>query len=297
MTFDITQARTFVATNGRVLDRRRFDLILDGGDGHMVLAALDAYRNDDGGYGWGLEPDLRAPESQPVAAMHALEVLAEVAAVKADVTARTIGLCDWLRDNAVAPGALPLALPVADRAGVLDLWATADPTAPSLQMTTQLAANAQLVARHDPTVASHPWLTAAREWCLHAIRTLERRPVAHELLFVVRFLDAVASTEPDAHALLDRAAEWIPRDGVLIVEGGAPDEALRALDLSPRPGPSRRLFDPAVIAHELARLQTQQQSDGGFPVGFVPASPAAELEWRAYNTVRAVSILRAHAEE
>ena len=36
-----------------------------------LLAALDGYRNPDGGYGWGLEPDLRTPESQPGAALHA----------------------------------------------------------------------------------------------------------------------------------------------------------------------------------------------------------------------------------
>ena len=30
-----------------------------------ALDTLEGYRNDDGGYGWGLEPDLRAPESQP----------------------------------------------------------------------------------------------------------------------------------------------------------------------------------------------------------------------------------------
>lgn len=39
-----------------------------------ALAALSAYRNPDGGYGWGLEADLRARESQPGAALHAFEV-------------------------------------------------------------------------------------------------------------------------------------------------------------------------------------------------------------------------------
>ena len=33
----------------------------------------------DGGYGWGLEGDLRSPESQPAAALHAFEVFEEVA--------------------------------------------------------------------------------------------------------------------------------------------------------------------------------------------------------------------------
>jgi hypothetical protein len=79
----ITAARSFMATHGRVLDRRRFELLFDGADAEPVLAALRAYRNSDGGYGHGLEPDLRAPESQPAAAWHAFEVFADVAPVTA----------------------------------------------------------------------------------------------------------------------------------------------------------------------------------------------------------------------
>ena len=54
-----------MASHARLLDRRRLELLLDGGEPTAVLAALEAYRNPDGGYGWGLEPDLRATESQP----------------------------------------------------------------------------------------------------------------------------------------------------------------------------------------------------------------------------------------
>jgi hypothetical protein len=51
-----------MATQARVLDRRRFELLNgDTDDPSPVLAALDGYRNSDGGYGWGLEPDLRSP--------------------------------------------------------------------------------------------------------------------------------------------------------------------------------------------------------------------------------------------
>ena len=68
----VAAARAFLAGNGRLLDRQRFQVITGTSDGaHAVLAALRAYRNADGGYGWGIEPDLRSPESQPLGAMHA----------------------------------------------------------------------------------------------------------------------------------------------------------------------------------------------------------------------------------
>ena len=43
-----------------------------------VLAAVDGYRNRDGGYGWGLEPDFRSRTSQPGGALHAFEAFADV---------------------------------------------------------------------------------------------------------------------------------------------------------------------------------------------------------------------------
>jgi hypothetical protein len=61
-------ARGFLAGQARLLDRRRFELFFEGADAELVLAASGAYRNSDGGYGHGLEPDLRAGESQPAAA-------------------------------------------------------------------------------------------------------------------------------------------------------------------------------------------------------------------------------------
>jgi len=49
----ITAAREFVHTHGRVLERR----LLDGAPPADVVDALLPYRNPDGGFGHGLEPD------------------------------------------------------------------------------------------------------------------------------------------------------------------------------------------------------------------------------------------------
>ena len=290
---DLTAAVGFVATHGRILDRRRLELLIAGGDGSAALAALDGYRNADGGYGWGLEPDLRSPESQPVAAMHALEVFAEVTPI---TPTRAAELCDWLAASSVTDGALPFALPITDPAGCAPWWADPDTTTPSLQITAAALAKAQQVARHDDRVASHPWLTRATKWCLAAIAELESLPQAYELLFAMRFLDAVADAEPAAVPLLERLGGLLPADGVVAVAGGAEGEAIRPLELAPVAGSAARgLFPEEVVAEELRRLAAAQQPDGGWTVDFVSASPAAALEWRAYATVEAVGILRANA--
>ena len=92
-----------------------------------VLAAVDGYRNPDGGYGWGLEPDLRSRTSQPGGALHAFEAFADVAPA---TTARAAELCDWLDGVTLPDGGLPFALPVPDPAACAPFWASADGTAP-----------------------------------------------------------------------------------------------------------------------------------------------------------------------
>lgn len=105
---DLTLARAFMATHARILDRRRFLRLLQEGQPSDVLAAVDAYRNDDGGYGWGLEADLRSPESQTGGALHAFEAFADMAPV---TTRRAVELCDWLNTVSLDDGGLPFAFP------------------------------------------------------------------------------------------------------------------------------------------------------------------------------------------
>lgn len=290
MNADLSAAASFMATHARVLDRRRFELLLGEGDVGSVLAAVDGYRNPDGGYGWGLEPDLRAPESQPAGALHAFEVFEDIAPV---TTPHAAHLCDWLASVSLPDGGLPFALPVGDAAGCAPFWAQADPKVSALQSTSFAVGSALRVAAHDSAVAAHPWLDRATQYCLTAIEEIEDRPHAIELSFAIRFLDAAYDTRQEAGALLDSLRRFIPADGLLPVDGGGADEVIRPLDIAPAPGrPARTLYAPDVIEADLGRLAAGQQDDGGWLVDFASYSPAAALEWRGYRTVAAVSILR-----
>jgi hypothetical protein len=280
MEIDLTAAEDFLATHGRVLDRRRFERLVHGGDGAAVLAAVDAYRNPDGGYGWGLEPDLRSPESQPGGALHAFEAMTDAAPA---TTGHAIELCDWLAAASLADGGLPFARPVGDPAGVAPFWAGADSDASSLQITAYVAAAAHRLAAHDAAVASHPWLAQASRVCADAIRALEEGAHALALVAAAQFADATGDED-----LLQRLRELVPPDGVVRVAGGTEEEAVRPLDFA------AALFGRDVVARDLERLARGQQDDGGWLVDFRSYSPAAELEWRGYMTVRAVSLLRRH---
>jgi hypothetical protein len=293
MTVDLSAAAAFMATHARVLDRRRFELLTapaGRADPRGVLGALDGYRNPDGGYGWGLEPDLRSPESQPGAALHAFEALADIAPA---ADPRSVQVCDWLESVTLPDGGVPFALPQTVAAGTAPWWRDADTGASSLQITAVTAATAWRVAAHDPAVAGHPWLERATRYCLDAIAALDQAPPAHILAFSVQLLDAVDDVHPEAAGLLKRLAAYIPADGRVHVEGGTAEEAMRPLDFTPDPGrPARELFAPEVVEADLDRLAALQQDDGGWTVDYAVISPVGALEWRGHATVRAVDLLR-----
>jgi hypothetical protein len=287
MEIDLDAAAAFMTAHARVLDRRRFAR-LRGGDAAGLLGAVEAYRNPDGGYGWGLEPDLRSVTSQPGAALHALEAFADAAPA---TTPRAAELCDWLGRASLPDGGLPFALPIPDPAACAPFWVAADPSASSLQITAAVAGQAHRVAEHDAAVAAHPWLASATERCLTAIDALDDTPHALVLRFAFELLGAMGGPQADRIA---RLGAHIPPTGVVHVEGGLADEVMRPLDFAPLPGhPARALFARDVVDAELDRLAAGQQDDGGWTVDFAGHSPQAALEWRGYATVRAVAILLA----
>jgi hypothetical protein len=293
MNIDLSAAADFMATHARVLDRRRFELRGGQADSSAVLAALDGYSNLDGGYGWGLEPDLRSPESQPGAAHHAFEVFEDIAPATAPQAAK---LCDWLDSVSLPDGGLPMALPLRVPAGSGPWWKAADPSVSSLQITAVAAAAAQRVAAHDPAVAAHSWLERATRYCLNEIEAMDQAPFAYVLAFSVHLLDAVHDRQPEAADLLRELGKYVPADGRLRVQGGTEDEVLHPLDLAPYPDrPARDLFTADVISADLERLAALQQEDGGWIVDYLKISPAGSLDWRGYSTVHAIDILDRNA--
>ncbi|GAA5039673.1 hypothetical protein GCM10023317_95920 [Actinopolymorpha pittospori] len=290
MSVDLSRAASFLASHGRLLDRRRFEFLLGETEPVAVLAAVDGYRNGDGGYGWGLEPDLRAPESQPGGALHAFEVFEDIAPVR---TPRAVELCDWLNSVTLPDGGLPFALPVADAAACAPFWAQAEHTVSTLQSTAFAAGAALRVAAHDPAVAAHPWLARATTYCFDTIAALDSAPHAIALSFAVRFLDAAYEQYPAAAPLLERLGRFVPETGLVPVAGGSEGETMRALDFASVPGsPASALLGAGVIEAGLDELAAQQREDGGWTVDFASYSPAAALEWRGYATVNAVLTLK-----
>lgn len=72
------QAKQFLKRKARPLERALYELEFKGGSRDRALAELARYRNTDGGFGRGLEPDIRADASTVYATTVALQTLSEI---------------------------------------------------------------------------------------------------------------------------------------------------------------------------------------------------------------------------
>jgi hypothetical protein len=276
-------AAQYLATNARVVERRRFERLFAGGGPGPVRDAVAAYRNADGGFGHALEPDTRCPGSQPLAIAFALSVLHETDAWDA---ALAEGACEWLAAHAPPGGGAVFVTPSADgwpRAP----WMVPGDGAPSL-ITTGLIAGT-LHARG----VQHPWLDGATRLLWSRMDSLAGTG-PYDVRAVLRFLDSVPDRDR-AHAAAARLGPVIFGEGLVTLEPGAPGEVHTPLDFAPRPGsPARSLFDEAVIAAHLDQLAAAQRDDGGWMFNWLAWSPAAEREWRGAVTVDALQVQRAN---
>jgi hypothetical protein len=281
---DLAAAERFLAASGRVLDRRRFERLFRGGDARPVVDAVAAYRNADGGFGHALEPDTRAPGSQPLAVELALRTLHEADAWDDRLVA---GACGWLETNAPAEGGAPFV------AASSQDWPHAPWMVPDAGKPASLIASGLIAGTLHARAVEHLWLRRTTTLLWERIEILEGGH-AYELRAVLRFLQHV----PDrarADAALERVGKVILERGLVELDPDAPGETHGPLDYAPYPDSvARRLFDETTIAAHLDHLARGQRDDGGWTFDWLAWSPVAELDWRGAVTVDALVVLRAN---
>jgi hypothetical protein len=278
MPTDRVAAEAFIWSAARLVDRHRYALLFADGPAAAVVEALRGYRNPDGGFGHALEPDLRCPSSQPAPSLYALEILNEAGASDSELAR---GARAWIARIAEPNGGVPSVLP-----GFEDYphapWFT---PGPGSVLTLGLAA-----VLHAGGQAEDQWLASATDWCWRAIATHEQ-PGGYWLKYACAFLDAVPDEDRAREAIASLATRIDP--SAVAPVGGVEGEALRPLDLSPRPNSrSRGLVGDAQIEAHLDAVESEQQEDGGWMFDWLAWSPAQTNDWRGSVTIRALTWLR-----
>lgn len=278
-------ARSFLLTEGRLLERRLFAALFEGAAATGVVDALRGYQNGDGGFGHGLEPDKLCPASLPIDVEMAFHALLAVGAGDATMVGRA---CDWLASVADDSGAVPLAFPVMEdypRAEHWSEWTYAYGVHPTAGLAGLLHALA----------FDHPWREQATAFTWSAIddgSALDGD--AHALGEVLLFLEHV----PDRERVADVArsvAERLPSVRWLRWNAADPGYGVTPLHYARTPASAwRSLFDDEQIQADLDRLERDQQPDGGWPITWEPPGKAAALAYRGIVTLDAVRTLVAY---
>lgn len=227
-------AARYLWTSGRVLEQRRFahlfgveggptggvtgvPAVVPTGDPAGVLAALDAHRTADGGYAYGLEPDVRGPAAQPIAVPAALLALEEAGALD---HARARAVCDWLAGVAAPDGGVPVVLPSLrpyPHPPFVPVPEEGEPPVGALLSTGQIVAPLLRLG------IVHPWLTAATAFCRTAVENLhETHP--YEAGAAIRFLDAAPDTAW-ARREAARLGALVQEQRIVLLDPARPEEA------------------------------------------------------------------------
>ncbi|HWN63458.1 MAG TPA: hypothetical protein VNO25_22620 [Streptosporangiaceae bacterium] len=291
---DFDAAATFIAANARVVDRRRFGRLFGDDDARPARDAVAAYRNEDGGFGHALEPDCRAPGSQPLAVEMALRIMDETGAWD-DALVR--GTCDWLAAVAPPEGGAAFV------EGTLSSWPHAPWWVPEQGHPASVIATGLIAGTLHARGVSHPWLDRAEELMWARIGKLAEQGRSqmqsgpgggYEMFGMLAFLQHV----PDrvrAREVFGRVGPLIIEREMVALEPGAPGEVHYPLDFAPEPDSlARVLFDEATIKAHLDHLAQAQRDDGGWMFNWLAWSPAAEREWRGFLTVDTLRLLRAN---
>jgi hypothetical protein len=282
-----TSGRDFILRQGRLLERRLLATRFEGAPADGVVDVLRGYRNDDGGFGHGLEPDIRCPASLPIDVEVALHAMATAGAADEQLVN---GACDYLAKVAAeadSGGAVPPAFPVIEgypRAAHWTEW-TYEPG---------LNPTAGLVGVLRRMGAEHAWIDEATAWCWNQLEDAELPDEAHTLSEILAFLEHVPE-RARAEAVASRVRDRLASAPLFKLDPEAEGYGLSPLSFAPAADSRwRALFSDEVVSAHLDHLGRQQEPDGGWPITWDPPSEASRLEWRGVVTLGALRTLTSY---
>ena len=284
------KARNFILTNARMIERRLFAYHFENGSAEGVYHAVYAYRNDDGGFGYGMEPDTASPESQPLFTIMALESLNEVDYLNEDILLRDF--MPYFERITTEKGGIPWMFrptsdyPCEEHFKTVKEWAAMSTTAPLLGTLEQ----------HHVDI---PWMEKAEEFVWSEIDRIGEK---HAFCYLctprrLQFLQYTRSQEKARKALQDMKG-WIQADGILCKDpkddGWGLYEKPHSLNYAPTPdGLLRSAFSDQKIANDLETLISKQKEDGRWDTWY-GISPGTKLEWAGIQTLWALKVLKAY---
>ncbi|MDT3429122.1 hypothetical protein J2Z22_004722 [Paenibacillus forsythiae] len=278
------KAANFIWNNGRLLERRIFEYIFQGGSKNNILNAIEAYQNDDGGFGNAIEPDLRTPDSQPLYMEFALKTLYDCNIKDTEISQKA---CDYVSYHADLNTGIPTIYPLSVNYPRAQHWNNPLSIEPSFSRLTGLVGLLKWQG------IKHPWLDKATEVCLNDISS-KVYDDAHTILTAFCLLESLPQTDY-VKGLFDKLSKELFEARFFQLDATSRSYGLSPLEFSPSPTSyCRSLFSNITVQDHLKVLEFQQDEDGGWQIEWEPPSEMAKLEWRACKTLKSLMILNSY---
>jgi len=289
------KASNFIAIHARTLEQSLFEFQFEDGSIADVKTQLRAFQNSDGGFGNGLEPDLRMPQSSPFASTVAFQVLREIGMSASDpMVVAGLRYFEQTFDRSI--GGWDPTGSLADQSPHAPWW-NYEPVSGRLSAMKRSNPGAEIVGYlHLFSTAVDPeFLKEATDMALTTFEELSGGMEVHSMMCFMRLAEMASG------AISDRLEPGLRR-GVHSVVSGDPETwrkyGGRPLWFAPTP--------KSLLADELAdsiQLQleyevTSQQNDGSWQPNwewgqYLDDWEVAKVEWSGYMTLRNLLILKA----
>lgn len=282
------KARDFILTNARMIERRLFHYYFENQDANGVYHAIYAYRNSDGGFGHGMEPDTASPESQPLFTIMAMETLDEVGLLNKEQIESDF--LPYFESIITQKGGIPwMFKPTSDY--------PCEPHFKSVKEWAALSTTAPLLGMLEKYNIQRPWMEKAESFVWSEFeRILDKHAFCY--LCVPRWLFFLKhiKNKVKAEEMISKLKDSIIKNNVLCAdtsdEGWGLYEKPHSLNYAPRPNSLLSdLFTENQINSDLTTLIQKQKEDGRWETWY-GISEGTKLEWAGIQTVWALKVLK-----
>lgn len=285
---DFLKARDFILTNARMIERRLFEFHFANGDMNGVFHAVYAYRNPDGGFGHGMEPDTASPESQPLFSIMALETLDEVGYLTKEIILNDF--MPYFESVTTEKGGIPWMFrpksdyPCEGHFKTVKEWAALSTTAPLLGTLEKYKINI-------------PWMKKAGEFVWSEFERIKDKHVFCYLC-VPRWLTFLKHTKSQDKAIktINDLKNWISNNGIICEdktdEGWGLYGKPHRLNYAKSPDSIlNSLFTKEALNKDIESLISKQKEDGRWDTWY-GISEGTKLEWAGIQTLWVLKTLK-----
>ena len=282
------KAKDFILTNARMIERRLFEFHFENGTTEGVFHAVYAYRNSDGGFGHGMEPDTASPESQPLFSIMALETLDEVGYLTKEIILNDF--MPYFESVTTEKGGIPWMFrpkstyPCEEHFKTVKEWAALSTTAPLLG----------ILEKYEIDI---PWMKKAEQFVWSEFERIKDKHVFCYLCVPrwLRFLKHTKSRD-ETKKTINNLKNWILTDGVICKDKSDDGWGLYGKPHSLNYATSSEsilysLFTKETIESDLKELINRQKDDGRWDTWY-GISEGTKLEWAGIHTLWALKTLK-----